>query len=366
MKKHLLIVTSLILGGAFAQDLPKDPEPGKCYVRCVTPDVYKNEEVKVMVKPEYKTIKTYPAEYKTVEESVLVKEAFTKLEIVPATFEYETKSYVAKEKSNALKAHKPTFKSDSEVIETLAAISKWEKGEKIPDCTSADPNDCRIWCYKPYPAEFEEVPTSVLDNAAHTTSTPVEEVPGSYKVKVVKTPVTTKETTIPAEYKTIKKTVLVKDAWTEESVHEAIYETVTKEVLVTKGGLTSWEEVDCKLTEYNLLPINYDLNSAVLLPQSKKIIDKLLYPVLASNTKVSVEIASHTDSRGDNESNQSLSERRAKSVVDYLVDRGINPSRLVSNGYGETQLKNRCENGVSCTEREHRANRRTEFRIISK
>lgn len=366
MKKHLLIISAFAFGSLFAQDLPKNPEPGKCYVRCVTPDVYKNEEVKVLVKPEYKTIVTHPAEYRTVEEKVLVREAYSKLEIVPATFDYETKSYVAKEKSNTLKAHKATFKPDSEVIEILAATSKWEQGEKIPDCASADPNDCRIWCYKPYPAKFEEVPTKVLEKDAHTTSTPISEVPSSYKVKVVKTPATTKEITVPADYKVIKKTVLVKDAWSEEKVNEAIYETVVKEVMVTKGGLTSWEEVDCKLTEYNLLPINYDLNSAVLLPQSKKIIDKLLYPVLASNPKVSVEIASHTDSRGDNASNQSLSERRAKSVVDYLVNRGINPSRLVANGYGETQLKNRCGNGVSCTEREHRANRRTEFRIISK
>lgn len=366
MKKELLIISMLATSALFAQDLPKNPEPGKCYVRCVTPDVYKNEEVKVMVKPEYKTLISHPAEYKTVEEKVVVKDAYVKLEVVPATFEYVAKSYVAKEKSNKLKVHKATFSEDAEVIETIAATSKWEQGERIPDCKSADPNDCRIWCYKPYPAEYKEVPKTVLDKDAHTTSSATDAIPGSYKVKIVKTPATTKEVQVPAEYATIKKQVLVKDAWTEEKINEPEYETVVKEVLVTKGGLTSWEEVDCKLTEYNLLPINYNLNSAELLPQSKKIIDKMLLPVLTSNSKVSVEIASHTDSRGDNESNQSLSERRAKSVVDYLVARGINPSRLVANGYGETQLKNRCENGVSCTEREHRENRRTEFRIISK
>lgn len=366
MKKELFIMSILIGGALFAQDLPKDPEPGKCYVRCVTPDVYKNETEKILIKPAYKTLVTFPAEYKTVQEKVMVKDTYVKLEVVPATFEYVTKSYVAKEKSNTLKVHKASFSTDAEVVEILAATSKWEQGERIPDCKSADPNDCRIWCYKPYPAKYKEIPTTVLDKDAYTSSSPIDQVPGSYKVKVVKTPATTKEIQIPAEYKTITKRVLVKDAWTEEKVNSAVYEEVVKEVLVTKGGLTSWEEVDCKLTEYNLLPINYNLNSAELLPQAKKIIDKLLLPVLSSNTKVSVEIASHTDSRGDNESNQSLSERRAKSVVDYLADRGINPSRLVANGYGETQLKNRCSNGVSCTEREHRANRRTEFRIISK
>jgi len=69
--------------------------------------------------------------------------------------------------------------------------------------------------------------------------------------------------------------------------------------------------------------------------------------------------------RGSKTSNQALSERRAQSVVNYLIAKGINNSRLVGNGYGETRLKNRCADGVSCTERDHASNRRTEFRLIN-
>lgn len=52
-------------------------------------------------------------------------------------------------------------------------------------------------------------------------------------------------------------------------------------------------------------------------------------------------------------------------VTNYLISKGINNSRIVSNGYGESQLLNRCADGVSCTEREHLANRRTQFRVIN-
>lgn len=123
--------------------------------------------------------------------------------------------------------------------------------------------------------------------------------------------------------------------------------------------------MDCSLVEYQALPINWNLNSYVLTNQAKSIIDNKLLPVLANNPTAKLEIASHTDSRGTEESNHVLSEKRAQAVVNYLQERGINSSLLVANGYGEKKLKNRCSDGVSCTEREHAVNRRTEFRFIN-
>jgi len=158
---------------------------------------------------------------------------------------------------------------------------------------------------------------------------------------------------------------MVKDAFTTEVVVPAVYKAVTKEVLKTKGGLTTWKEVECSLVEYQALPINWNLNSDVLTPQAKRIIDEHLMPVLEQNPGVKVELASHTDARGSNSFNLDLSQRRASSVARYLVTKGINSSLLVANGYGETRLKNRCSDGVSCTEREHAINRRTEFRLIN-
>ena len=187
----------------------------------------------------------------------------------------------------------------------------------------------------------------------------------TYTKRVVVEPARVTETEIPAEYANITKTVLVKDAEVREETIPAEYRTVTKEVLKTKGGLTTWREVECSLVEYQALPINWNLGSATLTSTAKTLIDERLLPVLAQNPGVKLEIASHTDARGTKSSNQDLSERRARAVVQYLKTKGINESLLVANGYGENRLKNRCSDGVSCTERQHSANRRTEFRLIN-
>ncbi|MFK7757726.1 MAG: OmpA family protein [Flavobacteriales bacterium] len=248
------------------------------------------------------------------------------------------------------------------MVELKAAYAQWELGAAAPDCDSSNPDDCRYWCYKGYPAEYKTINTKVLATDASESSNPVNERDATYTKKVIKTPATTRQIDIPAKYSTISKTVLVKDAYTTEESIPAQYKTVTKEVLKTKGGLTEWKEVDCGLLDYNDLNINWDLGSASLTPQSKAEIDAKLLPVMAEG--VSVEIASHTDSRGSKESNRLLSERRAQAVTNYLISKGVNASRITSNGYGETRLLNRCSDGVSCTERDHRVNRRTQFRVI--
>ena len=111
--------------------------------------------------------------------------------------------------------------------------------------------------------------------------------------------------------------------------------------------------------------IYYDLGSAALRPESKRELDKLSV-TLKENPYINVELGSHTDARGDNLSNMNLSQRRAESVVDYLV-RGtkIDGARLTAQGYGETKLINRCADEVVCTEPEHQENRRTELKILS-
>ncbi|WP_289046219.1 OmpA family protein [uncultured Olleya sp.] len=82
-------------------------------------------------------------------------------------------------------------------------------------------------------------------------------------------------------------------------------------------------------------------------------------------SKVNIDVRSHTDSRNTSEYNIDLSNRRAKSTIDYLVNvGGINRSRLTGEGYGETQLRNRCSDGVKCSESEHQLNRRSEFIIV--
>ena len=79
-----------------------------------------------------------------------------------------------------------------------------------------------------------------------------------------------------------------------------------------------------------------------------------------------MQSTSHTDSKGSHDYNQNLSQRRANTVVKYIISNGISPNRIYGKGYGETRLVNDCKNGIKCTKGEHQLNRRTEFLIIPK
>ncbi len=110
------------------------------------------------------------------------------------------------------------------------------------------------------------------------------------------------------------------------------------------------------------LEILYDLGKWNIREDAAKELDDMVR-FLQDNPGISIELGSHTDSRGSSRSNQVLSQKRAESAVQYMVDKGIANDRITAKGYGETHLKNRCADGVSCTEAEHQANRRTEAKV---
>ncbi|MEL6656154.1 MAG: OmpA family protein [Bacteroidota bacterium] len=344
--------------------LPENPDPNKCYVRCVTPDVYETEEVEVLVRPAYKKLTVIPARYETREEQVLVREGYTRYEIIPAEFSNTDVTYEAEQSYNKLSIVPASFSNDSESIEVTPKIARWEY-QPYEGCQSDDPLDCQVLCWREYPAEVTNIPTQKLSADASTNAVSAGGAQDSYTRRVVSKPAEVREIQVDPVYETVSKRVLVEDERVEETAVEAEYQTVSREVLKQKGGLETWEEIECELLEYNVLPINYELGSARLTAQARSIIDDKLLTLMQEKPNVKIELSSHTDSRGSASSNQQLSERRAQSVVNYLQSKGINASRLVAKGYGEERLKNRCSDGVSCTEREHAANRRTEFRILN-
>ena len=97
--------------------------------------------------------------------------------------------------------------------------------------------------------------------------------------------------------------------------------------------------------------IYYDVAKWDIKPAAALELDKLVL-FLKDNPKINIELSSHTDSRSSNQYNMVLSEKRAKSAVDYLISQGIDAGRLKAKGYGETKLLNRCTDGVQCTEEE--------------
>jgi outer membrane protein OmpA-like peptidoglycan-associated protein len=113
------------------------------------------------------------------------------------------------------------------------------------------------------------------------------------------------------------------------------------------------------------IPIIYfDFDKSSIRYDAELELQKVL-AVLNKYPEITIDIRSHTDSKGAAAYNEALSERRAKSTRQYLIDNGIAAERLTAKGYGESELTNKCSDGVDCTEAEHELNRRSEF-IITK
>jgi outer membrane protein OmpA-like peptidoglycan-associated protein len=107
----------------------------------------------------------------------------------------------------------------------------------------------------------------------------------------------------------------------------------------------------------------YDFDKWDIRPDAAKNLDKLA-TFLKDNPGLKFELGSHTDARGSDPYNLTLSDKRAKSAVDYMIANcGVDPVSITSKGYGETQLINKCDDGVACSETEHQLNRRTEIKI---
>jgi len=110
--------------------------------------------------------------------------------------------------------------------------------------------------------------------------------------------------------------------------------------------------------------IYYDLDKYEIRADAQPTLNKLAV-LLKENPAIKIQLGSHTDSRGSDRYNETLSQNRAEAAVTYLVQQGVDSRRLLAKGFGETRLVNECSNGVSCTEEQHQQNRRTTFQVIS-
>lgn len=113
----------------------------------------------------------------------------------------------------------------------------------------------------------------------------------------------------------------------------------------------------------NIPMIYFDFDKSNIRPDAQVELEKVL-AVLKEIPQLKLNIRSHTDSRGNDAYNKLLSQKRATSTLDYLISKGIDPNRLKSEGLGETELINKCTNGVNCSEADHQKNRRSEFIVI--
>lgn len=152
-----------------------------------------------------------------------------------------------------------------------------------------------------------------------------------------------------------------------------------RELQTTKRNGEETKDVNFELNNYadlvrkednvekvDINPIYFDYDKYAITEQAATELDKVVY-VMKNFPAIVIKIESHTDSRGKDQYNLVLSQNRAKATYDYIVARGIDPARIESvKGYGETRLRNKCKNGVKCSDEEHGVNRRSDFIIVKK
>jgi len=109
--------------------------------------------------------------------------------------------------------------------------------------------------------------------------------------------------------------------------------------------------------------IYYDYNSDKIIAGAASELDQLA-KLMTSNPNLKIQLSAHTDSRGEKDYNQLLSEKRALSAKNYLIKKGANPTAIQTKGFGETSPRNHCKDGINCSEAEHIYNRRTEVKVL--
>ena len=112
-----------------------------------------------------------------------------------------------------------------------------------------------------------------------------------------------------------------------------------------------------------LIGVYFSPNSDKVLPECTVILKRLSY-IMRLNPSIKIEVAAHTDSRGEDNYNLELTQRQASSLKEYLIEQGIAEDRIKTRGFGESQLINQCKNDVKCSSEEHIQNRRIEYVII--
>ncbi|WKB82814.1 OmpA family protein [Cellulophaga omnivescoria] len=155
----------------------------------------------------------------------------------------------------------------------------------------------------------------------------------------------------------------------KETFYEEKLDTLTEEnqvvnVDIAMRKLHEMIAIENGIKKLKTEKIFFDFDKSYIRQDASVELDKLV-DVMTEYPNMKIKIESHTDVRGNDAYNKYLSDKRAKSTRKYIISKGIDASRIISAiGYGEEQLINECENGVSCSREKHQENRRSEFIIV--
>jgi outer membrane protein OmpA-like peptidoglycan-associated protein len=262
MRFTLLFLISLsIVSTVLAQQLPSNPDPNKCYVREVTPDVYEVE---------YEDVLTY-----SWEEAQIYAHTFLEIELSPEIDKSEFIYHVG----------------------------------------------CENILGQAYKRKCNELHAVRLD------------------------------------------TIYVP---TNDALGNPYFTEVERLELVKTGERRGYVEVDCNLSSYNSLTIRFLPGTADFDDPEKNwnVLDDRLLQILDRRPEIQINVNVYTDAKGDEQSNQELSELRAEAIVNYLISRGISDYRVLTKGYGKSQPVIDCPYYDDCLEAEHRVNNRVTFKVV--
>jgi hypothetical protein len=267
------------------EGFPTNVQPGECYSRCLAPAVYEDVEEEIEIAPAMERTEIIPAVYEWVDEQVVAKEASEKIETIPAQFEWQEEEVIVKDGSEEIRVvpavyewvdeqvvvkeatedlksipaqyewvdeqvmvspevvtitiTDPGFEEVKEQVLVKAPSAKWIK--KATHCSPEDIKmgltDCDTLCYVAVPAMYKTVIKKIPKDCVAQVNGCRQEVviPAEYKIvrkKVVVAPARTETVTIPAEYKTVRKQVMVAPAQTEVVTIPPVTRKIRKKVMV--------------------------------------------------------------------------------------------------------------------------------------
>jgi len=299
------------------------------------------------------------------------------------TFKKHLKSKLIDQNTRQIIANTPVTLTDESGVVVAALVS--DKDGMIATELDNSINNLTLAVntpdYFPY-AEAIDVSANVDEHEMALIPRPVYGIYGAVFLLPEMTPIP--EVSLAIEPENGAKTVVVSDVngqFKTKLQPETEYDLVfTKQQFFTKrvafstvgrdtGYVNLNEFMELELEEAKVgksieIEILYDLGKWDIREDAAVELDDMIQ-FLNDNPTIEIELGSHTDARGSARSNQVLSQKRAQSAVNYMVERGISADRIIAKGYGETRLKNRCADGVQCSDAEHQANRRSEVTIIA-
>lgn len=162
----------------------------------------------------------------------------------------------------------------------------------------------------------------------------------------------TATTTIENFTKSTKLIFTTRDVYKEHNVTLDIYPIREFTVVNSKKRII--------VNQIYFIPDDFDITPEAAMELRK------VYDILNKYPDMNMEIAFHSDSRGDERFLASLTQKRADACASYLINKGIDSERIIAKGYGSTKLLNECERGVKCSNDKHLINKRSEFLVFKK